>query len=301
MNLNHPNTNHTIATPEITKQILKKYDLSLKKSLGQNFMTDENVLKKMLDVVKLDTTKGIIEIGPGIGALTQKLAQVAGKVLVIEIDQRLIPVLQEIFHQDSHVKVVHGDILKIDLSAWMASEFTHFPSVHVIANLPYYITTPILFKLLESKLPIESIVVMIQKEVAERITAPPGTKDYNSLSIAIQYYCQSDIVSIVPRTVFVPQPNVDSAIVHLQMRQAPPVEVSNEDFFFQLVRDCFAQRRKTLLNNLNAKYIHVGNKTNLQSMLLDLGIDPMRRAETLTISEFALLANTLGELHFDHK
>ncbi len=293
MRQNNPTTFASVATPSATKALMKKHQIVLKKSLGQNFITDQNILQKIIDAAQLDNTKGVIEIGPGIGALTQQLARVAGKVLAIEIDQRLLPVLAETLAPYPHTKIIHGDILKIDLKDYIQSEFESMTSISVVANLPYYITTPIIFKLLEEKLPIENIVIMIQKEVAERIHAQPGTKDYGSLSIAIQYHCHSEIICVVPRTVFVPEPHVDSAIIRLKLRTRPAVHVENEAFFFEVVRSCFVQRRKTILNNLSVKFSNYKAKLDLKAILLAIGIDPTRRAETLSIDEYAQLAVAL--------
>jgi 16S rRNA (adenine1518-N6/adenine1519-N6)-dimethyltransferase len=289
----HPNEKQRIASPTSTKTILKQFQLSPKKSLGQNFISDSAILDRMIQSAQLNSSKAVIEIGPGIGALTQQLAQVAGSVLAVEIDQRLIPVLSHTLAAYPHVHIVHGDILKINLKDHLPADFAQLTGVSVVANLPYYITTPIIFKLLEDKLLFEYIVIMIQKEVAERLCARPGSKDYGSLSIAIQYYCEPEIVSIVPRHVFVPIPNVDSAIIRLKRREAPLVAVDDEDFFFNVIRNCFTQRRKTILNNLQAKYPKDTIDFVMKDVLAECGIDPMRRAETLSIEEFALLAHAL--------
>lgn len=186
-----------------------------------------------MEAAGLDASKGALEIGPGIGALTEKLAQEAGAVTAVEIDQRLIPILQEVLEPYPHVRIHHGDVLKTDLGALFREDFANVSKVSVVANLPYYVTTPILMKLLEERLPLENIVVMIQKEVAERMAASPGTKDYGSLSIAVQYYSEPELVCIVPKTVFIPQPNVESAVIRLKVREQPPVEVDDENFFFK--------------------------------------------------------------------
>lgn len=281
-----------IATPSRTQQILKKYGFTFKKSLGQNFLIDQNILDKIVDAVQLTETSGVLEIGPGIGALTEKLAERAGKVVAVELDDRLLPILQENFAARSHVEIVHGDILKLDLHALIEERFAGCTSLHVAANLPYYITTPILMKLLEEKLPYRNIVVMIQREVAERMTASPGGKEYGSLSIAVQYYCQPEMVTIVPRTVFIPQPNVDSAVIRLNIRDEPPVQVSDESLFFKMIRASFAHRRKTINNNLSA-LVDKQDKARLSDVIRQSGIDPSRRAETLSIEEFAQLIAAL--------
>lgn len=285
-----------IATPNRTKLILEKYGFSFKKSLGQNFLIDTNVLNRIVDFAELTPNSGAIEIGPGIGALTEQLAKRAKKVVAFEIDQRLLPILAETLEPYPHVDIIHGDVLKEDVKAVIASRFEEGQDIMVVANLPYYVTTPILFKLLEEALPIRGIVVMMQKEVADRIAAEPGSKNYGSLSIAIQYYMVAETVMTVPRTVFVPQPNVDSAVLRLIKREKPVVEVMDEAFFFQVVRASFAQRRKTLLNNLTSNVSSIPkDKDLLERTLLEIGIDPKRRGETLTIEEFAKLSNTLYE------
>lgn len=278
-----------IATPAATKSIVNRFGFSLKKSLGQNFMTDKNILHKMVSAAELDEQEGVLEIGPGIGALTQVLARTANQVTAIEIDQRLLPVLNETLAAYTNVSVVHGDVLKLDLRDLIGRSFSKLP-IHVVANLPYYVTTPIIMCLLEQRLPIRNIVVLIQKEVAQRMTAGPGGKDYGSLSIAVQYYCEPELVSVVPRTVFVPRPNVESAIMKLRRREHPPVRVENEEFFFEVVRSAFAQRRKTIFNNLAAAYMGKERKEELRSLLLDCGIEPSRRGETLSIAEFARIS-----------
>ncbi|GIO35007.1 MULTISPECIES: 16S rRNA (adenine(1518)-N(6)/adenine(1519)-N(6))-dimethyltransferase RsmA [Paenibacillus] len=282
-----------IASPRRTKEIIQRHGFSFKKSLGQNFLIDQNILGKIVEAAGLDSTKGALEIGPGIGALTEKLAQEAGAVTAVEIDQRLIPILQEVLEPYPHVRIHHGDVLKTDLDALFAEDFANVSKVSVVANLPYYVTTPILMKLLEEKLPLENIVVMIQKEVAERMAASPGTKDYGSLSIAVQYYSEPELVCIVPKTVFIPQPNVESAVIRLKVREQPPVEVDDEKFFFQVVHASFAQRRKTIANNLKTRFFPKEGREQLESLLHAAGIEPSRRGETLSLQEFATLSNVL--------
>ena len=214
-----------IATPVRTKEILKKYGFSFKKSLGQNFLIDTNILRNIVDYAELTEESGAIEIGPGIGALTEQLAKRSKKVVAFEIDQRLIPILEDTLSPYDNITIIHQDILKADVQEVMQKEFQGIDDVMVVANLPYYVTTPIILKLLEEQLPIRGIVVMLQKEVADRIAAKPGTKRYGSLSIAIQYYTEAETVMIVPKTVFMPQPNVDSAVIRLTRREKPLVEV----------------------------------------------------------------------------
>lgn len=280
-----------IATPTRTREILEKYGFSFKKSLGQNFLIDTNILHNIVDAADLDKETAAVEIGPGIGALTEQLARTAGKVMAIEIDQRLLPILADTLSPYSNVEVVHGDILALDLPALFAEKLAGYEKISVVANLPYYVTTPILMKLLESRLPLKNIVVMIQKEVAERIAAKPGSKDYGSLSVAAQFYADTQIAMIVPAQVFVPRPNVDSAVIRLQVRDKPAVEVDDEDVFFRVVKGSFAQRRKTLLNNLMNGLFLKEHKDQVVQMLEDIGIDPTRRGETLHIEEFARLSN----------
>lgn len=285
-----------IATPTRTNELLKQFQLEAKKSLGQNFLMEPQILERMVKAAGLDNETDAIEIGPGIGALTEFLAINGRRVLAFEIDQRLLPVLEESLSDYDNVTILHADILEVALKEVLAGYLPHYKKLAVIANLPYYITTPIIFHLLESQIPFDTFVLMMQKEVAERLTAKPGTKVYGSLSIAIQYYCESEIAFTVPRTVFKPQPNVDSAILKLTRLETPRVEVTNETFFFELVRACFVQRRKTLWNNLRAYF---GKNEEVVSQLTQgleqATIDPKRRAETLTIEEFARLANVLAE------
>lgn len=286
--------NKDIATPVRTRGILEKYGFSFKKSLGQNFLIDTNILKKIVGFAELNETSGAIEIGPGIGALTEQLARSSQKVVAFEIDQRLLPILAETLSPYSNVKIIHEDVLKADVKEAIKEEFQEVDDLMVVANLPYYVTTPIIMKLLEEKLPIRGIVCMLQKEVADRISAKPGTKDYGSLSIAIQYYTEAEVVMVVPKTVFVPQPNVDSAVIRLTKREWPAVKVINEDFFFQVTKASFAQRRKTLLNNLTSGLPEGKKKKDeILEALHSVGIDPSRRGETLSLEEFAKLADVL--------
>ena len=281
-----------VATPNRTKEILNKYKFSFKKSLGQNFLIDTNILRKIVDSAEITEQSGIIEVGPGIGALTEQIAKKAEKVLAFEIDQRLLPILKETLAPYPHVSIKHQDVLKANIKEEIAAHFTEGQDIAVIANLPYYVTTPILLKLIEEDLPVRTIVVMIQKEVAERISAKPGTKSYGSLSIAVQYYTIAETLFTVPKTVFVPQPNVDSAILRLTMREEPAVHVEDESFFFQVVQASFKQRRKTILNNLSQAFPEL-EKQALQDLLVDSDIDPKRRGETLSMEEYALLSHSL--------
>ena len=283
-----------IATPIRTKEILTKYGFAFKKSLGQNFLIDPNILRNIVSHANLTENSGAIEVGPGIGALTEHLAREAKKVVSFEIDQRLLPVLEDTLSPYDNVKIVHSDILKADVEKVIAEEMPGIEDIMVVANLPYYVTTPILMKLLNDRLPIRGFVVMMQKEVADRITAKPGTKAYGSLSIAIQYYVTAEIAMVVPKTVFMPQPNVDSAVIRLIKHETPPVTVIDEDFLFQVTRASFAQRRKTILNNLqNGLEGGKQNKQLILDALVASGVEPTRRGETLSIQEFGKLADEL--------
>jgi 16S rRNA (adenine1518-N6/adenine1519-N6)-dimethyltransferase len=283
-----------IATPLRTRAILEKYGFSFKKSLGQNFLIDTNILKKIVEFANIGDNTGAIEIGPGIGALTEQLARASKKVVAFEIDQRLLPILKDTLSPYENVKIIHSDVLEADVQEVMDEEFAGIDEIMVVANLPYYVTTPIIMKLLEEELPIRGIVVMLQKEVADRISAKPGTKDYGSLSIAVQYYTQAETVMIVPKTVFVPQPNVDSAVIRLTKREHPAVTVKSESFFFQVTKASFAQRRKTLLNNLTSQLPNgKEKKEDILQALQNSGIDPSRRGETLSLEEFGRLSDEL--------
>lgn len=283
-----------IATPKRTQEVLKKYGFSLKKSLGQNFLIDPNILRNIVSHANLTKESAAIEIGPGIGALTEHLARTAGHVVAFEIDQRLLPVLEDTLAPYDNVEVIHADILKANILEVMHEKLSDYKDVMVVANLPYYVTTPILIKLLMEKLPIRGMVVMMQKEVADRITASPSTKAYGSLSIAIQYYMKAEIAMMVPKTVFIPQPNVDSAVIRLTRHEKAIVSVIDEDFLFTVSRASFAQRRKTIINNLQSQLPQGKEKKELiLSALAEAGVDPTRRGETLSIEEFARLADIL--------
>ncbi|WP_276529785.1 16S rRNA (adenine(1518)-N(6)/adenine(1519)-N(6))-dimethyltransferase RsmA [Caldalkalibacillus thermarum] len=276
--------------------LLEKYGFTFKKSLGQNFLIDSNILRAQVEAAALDKTTGVIEVGPGIGALTEQLAIRAGRVVAFEIDQRLIPILEESLRPYDNVHIIHQDVLKADLEQVVKTYLRGLDKLKVVANLPYYVTTPILLHFIESGLRFEHIVVMVQKEVADRLTATAGSKDYGSLTVFVQYYTEPELIKVVPKTVFVPRPQVDSALVKLSLRKEPPVQVVDEDLFFKTVRACFAQRRKTLLNNLLHQLVGKERKRELVQVLHELDIDPSRRGETLTIAEFARLANGLQNL-----
>lgn len=288
-----------IATPSRTKEILKKYNFFFKKSLGQNFLVDSNILENMIEKSGITKESGVIEIGPGIGALTEELALSAKKVLAFEIDERLLPILADTLSSYHNVKVVHEDILEARLEERIAEEFADIKDLHIVANLPYYITTPILFTLLEKDLPITSITAMIQKEVAERMAAKPGTKDYGSLTIAIQYYTRPEVIMEVPKRVFMPEPNVISAVIKLTKREKPLVQVEDERHFFTIVRASFAHRRKTLRNNLTGHFKGRLSKGEIDEVLSRVDIDGNRRGESLSIEEFARLSDAFFEMEKD--
>ncbi|RAL23166.1 16S rRNA (adenine(1518)-N(6)/adenine(1519)-N(6))-dimethyltransferase RsmA [Thermoflavimicrobium daqui] len=279
--------------PAQTREILNKYGITLKKSLGQNFLTDLHVLDKIVRAANLTETSGVIEIGPGIGALTEQLAKVAKKVVAIEIDHRLIPVLNDLFKETDNIEVIHGDALKVDLHQLIQEHFQDVQSLHVVANLPYYVTSPLITRLLEGRLPLKNMVLMIQKEVADRLIAHPGTKDYGSLSVFVQYFAEPSGVARVPSHVFVPRPKVDSSVVKLHIREKPNVQVINEDLFFRVVRAAFGQRRKTLLNTLHTRLLSNVSKTEVENLITSAGIDPKRRGETLDLKEFAALTEVI--------
>lgn len=281
-----------IATPSRTKKILHTYGFSFKKSLGQNFIIDANILKNIITHAEIDRSAGVIEIGPGIGSLTEKLALSANKVVAFEIDRRLLPILEETLSPYDNVEVINEDILKVDLKQAIEEYFPSDLRLHIVANLPYYITTPILMNVLEQQTQIESITVMLQKEVADRMAALPNTKEYGSLSIAVQYYTEAYVVMDVPKTVFIPQPNVTSSVLKLVKRKEPLVQVADEKQFFSIVKASFTHRRKTIRNNLVSHFKEKYDKREINAFLLKAEIDGTRRGESLTIQEFATLANT---------
>ena len=243
-----------IATPSRTKALLNQYGFDFKKSLGQNFLIDVNIIHKIIDASDIDEYTGIIEIGPGMGSLTEQLAKHAQKVLSFEIDQRLIPVLDDTLAPYDNVTIINEDILKADIATYVHQHLAECDKIMVVANLPYYITTPILLNLMQQTLPIDGYVVMMQKEVGERLNAQVGTKAYGSLSIVAQYYTETSKVLTVPKSVFLPPPNVDSIVVKLMKREAPQVQVDNENEFFKLTKAAFSQRRKTINNNYQSLF-----------------------------------------------
>ena len=283
-----------IATPSRTKALLNHYGFSFKKSLGQNFLIDVNIIHNIIDASHIDERTGVIEVGPGMGSLTEQLAKSAKKVIAFEIDQRLIPVLNETMAPYNNVTVINEDILKADSTHYVTHELADCDQILVVANLPYYITTPILLNLMQQKLPIDGYVVMMQKEVGERLNAEVGTKAYGSLSIVAQFYTETSKVLTVPKTVFLPPPNVDSIVVKLMKRDQPLVDVDDEDKFFKMSKAAFGQRRKTINNNYQSLFVDgKANKEIIVNWLEASGINPKRRGETLSIKEFAKLYNEL--------
>lgn len=287
--------NRHISSPKATADVIRRHHFTLKKSLGQNFLVDENILKKIIAAADLSKDTYVLEIGPGAGALTQLLADEAKKVIAVEIDQRLEPILHETLQGYDNVSIHFGDLLKIDLYRLLAEECPADVPITVVANLPYYVTTPILMKLLSGAVSVRTIVVMVQKEVAARLEAKPGGKNYGSLSIAVQYMAEPQRIMTVPKTVFVPRPNVDSAVIRLNVRPEKKVRVKDETFFFRVIRASFAQRRKTLINNLMNNLFSKDYKEELLEALAEAAIEPGRRGETLNIEEFARLSDILGQ------
>lgn len=283
-----------IADYSVTRAILERHGFTFKKSFGQNFLTDTNILQKIVDTAEIDKQVNVIEIGPGIGALTEFLAESAAEVMAFEIDERLVPILADTLRDFDNVTVVNQDILKVDLAQYIAGFKNPDLPIKVVANLPYYITTPILMHLIESGIPFSEFVVMMQREVADRISAQPNTKAYGSLSIAVQYYMTAKVAFIVPRTVFVPAPNVDSAILKMVRRDQPAVAVQDEKFFFKVSKASFVHRRKTLWNNLTS---HFGKaeetKAKLTAALEQAELSSSVRGEALALADFARLADAL--------
>ena len=272
-----------IASPEVVHYICKRFDIKMSKKLGQNFLIKRGIVDEIVKAADLQAGEPVLEIGPGIGTLTQGLAQSGANVTAIELDTRLLEVLDTTLAQYSNVNIVHGDVLKLDVPSIM----NHEP-FKVVANLPYYITTPIIMSLLESRLPIERLVVMVQKEVALRMVAKPGTKDYGALSVAVQYYTKPDIVLDVPPKSFLPAPAVTSSVIRCVLRDKPPVDVVDEKLFFRVVKAGFAQRRKTFANTMKTTGL---SKDRIEELLVKANIDGQRRGETFTLQEFADVAN----------
>lgn len=284
--------NKRLHDPATTKEILKKYGFSLTKGLGQNFLIDGSVIENTCDAAGITKDDCIIEIGPGIGTLTQVLCERAKKVVSIEIDRDLIEIHKETLPYDN-LKIIYDDFMKMDLEKIMLEEFSD-SNVKVVANIPYYITTPIVMKILEDRVKVESITVMIQKEVAERFQSPPGSKEYGAISAVIQYYSKPEIKFIVPKKVFIPQPKVDSAVIVMKVYEEPPVELKDEKLFFNLIKGAFGQRRKTIVNSVSGTIREI-DKNKLKETLEKLGYNPSIRGEKLGIEDFARISNSLSE------
>ena len=290
----------TLGIPANTIAVLQKYNFNFQKKFGQNFLIDTHVLDKIIEESHITKDDFVLEIGPGIGTMTQYLCENAREVAAVEIDKNLIPILADTLSAYDNVEVINEDILKVDINR-LAQEKNGGRPIKVVANLPYYITTPIIMGLFESHVPIDSITIMVQKEVADRIQVGPGTKDYGALSLAVQYYAKPEIVANVPPNCFMPRPNVGSAVIRLTRHSAPPVQVENEKVMFRLIRASFNQRRKTLANGLgNAPDIPL-SKTEIQESIEELGVPATIRGETLTLEEFAKLSNIVGKKLADKK
>ncbi|NLN41413.1 MAG: 16S rRNA (adenine(1518)-N(6)/adenine(1519)-N(6))-dimethyltransferase RsmA [Clostridiales bacterium] len=285
----------SLTSPKVIKEILEKHNFRFSKSLGQNFLIDRNIVEKIMEGAQVTQGDRVLEIGPGIGTLTQELISRGAKVVAVEIDKNLLPILAETLGTPPNLSIVHGDILKIDIQG-LVNEFFEGKEFKVVANLPYYITTPIIMRFLEEYLPFTTLTVMIQKEVAQRMAAKPGQKEYGSLSVAIQYYTKPRLVCRVPSSVFMPRPKVDSIVIALDRLDEPPVAVYDRDLFFKVVKAAFAKRRKTILNNLTSGDLKEWDKEKILEVLESSGIDPQRRGETLNIQEFATIANNMRDI-----
>ena len=281
-----------LTNPSELKRVIEAHDFSFTKSLGQNFLIDRGVLDKIIEGSEINSDWGVLEIGPGAGTLTRELAQNAGKVVAVEIDKNLIPILEDTMSAYDNVTVINDDILKVDVNKIVEEKNGGRP-VKVVANLPYYITTPIIMGLFENHVPLKSITIMVQKEVADRMQVGPGTKDYGALSLAVQYYAKPEIVANVPPNCFIPRPNVGSAVIRLTRYEKPPVQVDDEKKMFSLIRASFNQRRKTLVSGLgNAQELGV-SKECVAAVLEEMQLSPTVRGEALTLEQFARLSNLL--------
>lgn len=281
-----------LGIPQNTIAVLQKYNFNFQKKFGQNFLIDTNVLDKIISSAEITKDDCVLEIGPGIGTMTQYLAENAGEVVAVEIDKALIPILEDTLSAYDNVTVINDDILKVDINK-IVQEKNNGKPIKVVANLPYYITTPIIMGLFESHVPLKSITIMVQKEVADRMQVGPGTKDYGALSLAVQYYAKPEIVANVPPNCFIPRPNVGSAVIRLTRYEEPPVKVQDESKMFALIRASFNQRRKTLVNGLgNAAGLNV-SKEQVAAALEKMGLSPTVRGETFTLEQFATLSDLL--------
>ncbi len=285
----------TLGNPQNTIAVLQKYQFRFQKKFGQNFLIDTRVLDKIIRAADITKEDMVLEIGPGIGTMTQYLACSAGKVVAVEIDRNLIPVLEDTLSSYENVRIINDDVLKVDIAGLVREDNGGRP-IKVVANLPYYITTPIIMGLFESHVPLRSVTVMVQKEVAERMQAEPGKKDYGALSLAVQYYARPYVAANVPPNCFMPRPKVGSAVIRLERHETPPVRVADEGLLFRVIRASFGQRRKTLANGLKNSPELDFSKAEVESAIDALGKGASVRGETLTLEEFAMLANRLAEM-----
>lgn len=283
-----------LGNPKYTIEVLQKYNFAFQKRFGQNFLIDTHVLEKIIAASQISKEDFVLEIGPGIGTMTQYLAEYAREVVAVEIDNTLIPILKDTLKDWDNVTVINDDILKVDIRK-LALEKNGGKPIKVVANLPYYITTPIIMGLFENQVPIDSITIMVQKEVADRMQVGPGTKDYGALSLAVQYYAKPEIVANVPPNCFMPRPKVGSAVIRLERYEKPPVEVSNEKLMFRIIRASFNQRRKTLVNGLKNSQELSYSREEIEEVLNECGIPLNIRGEALTLAEFASLANAFDK------
>lgn len=281
-----------LSNPQRTIEVIKKYEFCFQKKFGQNFLIDGHVLDKIIAGAGVTKDDMVLEIGPGIGTMTQYLAEAAGKVVAVEIDRNLLPILQETLADYDNVKVIHADVLSLDLEKLVQEENGGRP-IKVVANLPYYITTPIIMALFEQHVPLANVTVMVQKEVAARMKSGPGSKDYGALSLAVQYYAEPYIVANVPCNCFMPRPNVDSAVIRLTRYEEPPVQVKDEKMLFKIIRASFNQRRKTLQNGLNNSSELNFTKDQIAAAIAEVGFSPSVRGEALTLEQFAKLTDIL--------
>lgn len=285
----------SLGNPKNTIEMIQKHQFAFQKKFGQNFLVDEHVLEKIIRAAGVTKEDLVLEVGPGIGTLTQYLAEAAGQVIAVEIDGKLIPILEETLGSYENVMIIQKDILKVDIRQ-LAEEYHGGRPIKVVANLPYYITTPIIMKLFEENVPVENITVMIQKEVADRMQACPGSKDYGALSLAVQYYADTYLAANVPPNCFIPRPNVGSAVIRLTRHENPAVEVDDEKLMFSLIRASFNQRRKTLQNGLNNSPELSYDKKEIAQGIESLGLSPTVRGEALSLQQFAQLSNYLGRI-----
>lgn len=284
-----------LSNPQKTIEVIQKYNFNFQKKFGQNFLVDAHVLNKIVEGAGVTKEDFVMEIGPGIGTMTQYLSEAAREVVAVEIDKNLIPILEDTLNGYDNVTVINADILKLDINK-IVDEKNGGRPIKVVANLPYYITTPIIMGLFESHVPVASITVMVQKEVAQRMKVGPGTKEYGALSLAVQYYAKPYLVANVPCHCFIPRPNVDSAVIRLNRYETPPVDVADETLMFRLIRAAFNQRRKTLVNGLNNSPDIQAGKEVLSCAIETLGVSPTIRGEALTLEQFARLSNEIGRL-----